>query len=138
MGKQRKFYSVRNRCGNPSGSAQRRQMKTISKNIINSSNDMRTQTSKYHGFSVLLFNQLSLYIHLSRECFHLNKLRNNFQKPPRSSIRGHTRHQISEKYTSQNCFQQENDRSPGLQASKYKRKIDLAFPSCFAIVVQDW
>ena len=37
-----------NRCGTPLGSAQRLQMKTISKNIINSSNDMKTKTSKCH------------------------------------------------------------------------------------------
>ena len=38
-----------NRCGTPLGSARRRQMKAISKNI-NSSNDMKTQTSKCHLF----------------------------------------------------------------------------------------
>ena len=64
------IYSVRNRCGNPLGSAWRRQMKTISKDIIKSSNDMKIQTSKYHTFSVLLFNQLSLYMQCSREFFH--------------------------------------------------------------------
>ena len=96
---------VRKRCGNPLGSAWRRQMNTISKNIINSSNDLKTQTSKRHTFSVLLFYQLSLYIYFSREFFHWSyKLRNNFQKPRRSSIRGNTRHQISEKYASENLF----------------------------------
>ena len=79
------LFSVCNRCGNRLGSAWRWQMKTISKNIINSSNDMKTQTSKCHTFSVLLFNQLSLYIHFSRDFFHLNKLCINFQKAPRSS-----------------------------------------------------
>ena len=48
----------------------RQQMNTISKNIINSSNDMKIQTSKCHTFSVLLFYQLSLCIHFSREFFH--------------------------------------------------------------------
>ena len=92
------FASVRKRCGNPLGSAWQWQMNTISKNIINSSNDMKTQTSKCHTFSVLLFYQLSLYTHFSSEFFHSSyKLCNNFQKPLRSSICGHTRHQISEK-----------------------------------------
>ena len=65
------IYSMRNRCGNLLGSAWRQQMETISKNINISSNDMKTQTGKCHTFSVLLFNQLSLYIHLSWEFFHL-------------------------------------------------------------------
>ena len=61
---------MRTRCENPLESAWRRQLNTVSKSIINSRNDMKTQTSKYHTFSVLLFYQLSLYIQFSREFFH--------------------------------------------------------------------
>ena len=63
--------SMHHRCGAPLGSAWRRQMETISKKIINSSNDMKTQTSKCHTFSVLLFHQISLYMQCSREFLHL-------------------------------------------------------------------
>ena len=56
-------------------------MKTISKNIINSSNDMKTQTSKCHTFSALLINQLSLYMQCSCEFFHLSI---NYVTIPRS------------------------------------------------------
>ena len=64
------YISVRNRCGTPLESAWQRQMETISKNI-NSSNDMKTQTSKCHTFSVLLFHQISLYMQCSHEFLHL-------------------------------------------------------------------
>ena len=43
-------------------------MKTILKNI-NSSNEMKAQTNKCHTFSVLLFNQLSLYMQCLCGCF---------------------------------------------------------------------
>ena len=65
------IFSMHNRCRTPLGSAWRQQMETISKNIINSSNDMKTQTSKCHTFSVLLFHQISLYMQCLCEFLHL-------------------------------------------------------------------
>ena len=61
--------SMCNRYTNPLGSAWRWQVKTVLRNI-NSSKDMKTQTSKCHTFSVLLFNQLSLSMQLSHKFFH--------------------------------------------------------------------
>lgn len=47
---------VRNRYGNPLGWTWQRQAKAILKNIINTSNEMKAQTSRCHIFSVLLFD----------------------------------------------------------------------------------
>ena len=89
--------SVRNRCGNPLGSAWWRQTKTISKNI-NSRNEMKVQTSKCHTFSSFLLNQLSLCLQCFREFFLFKyKLSNNFYKLRHTFMRGHTRHQTPEK-----------------------------------------
>ena len=57
------------RYGNELGSTWQQQRKTILKNIINNSNEMKAQTNKCHTFSVLLFMHLSLYIQYSREFF---------------------------------------------------------------------
>ena len=89
--------SVRNRCGNPLGSAWWRQTKTISKSI-NSRNEMKVQTSKCHTFSSFLLNQLSLCLQCFREFFLFKyKLSNNFYKLRHTFMRGHTRHQTPEK-----------------------------------------
>ena len=50
-----------NRCGTPLGSARRRQMKAISKNI-NSSNDMKTQTSKCHLFWFVISSAFIVHV----------------------------------------------------------------------------
>ena len=54
------FGSVRNRHRNPLGSTWRGQPKTVSKDIINITNEIKAQTNKCHTFPVLLFNHLSL------------------------------------------------------------------------------
>lgn len=88
---------------------------------------MKVQTSKCHTFSSFLLNQLSLCLQCFREFFLFKyKLSNNFYKLRHTFMRGHTRHQTSEKQPSQNCFQLENNNSPSLQDGKYQREIDSA------------
>ena len=69
---------VRNRYGNSLGSTWRRQTKTVVLHIINSSNKIKGQTNKCHTFSILLFNQLSLYMQCLRKCFDFIQIMQQF------------------------------------------------------------
>ena len=59
MGSKGTYSSMHNRLGNLLGSALATANKDHFKKNINSSNEMKAQTSKCHTFSVLLFNQIS-------------------------------------------------------------------------------
>ena len=81
------FFRICSRYGNPSRSTWQQETKTTVKNNIG--NEMKTQTNKYHTFSFLLFNQLSLYMQCANILI-LDRFCNNFSKLWHFSLRGHT------------------------------------------------